>query len=180
MSQPIKNCPRCQAPAPLETAFCEQCGHRYRTAFPAQNPPPRPATSAKQPAPPLLRAAILVVAVCVAYASFVLVLRLGRDKPANFAADPVRLQPQPTHTGSAPPTNAVEERKAEPIDPVEAEARRALNRAKRDLDIPQNAATDETGRLRLRGGGAIDRATWEEAQRKLQNSPVLQNQNGTR
>ncbi|MCS6777643.1 MAG: hypothetical protein RMJ43_03995 [Chloroherpetonaceae bacterium] len=33
MSTPYKRCPRCHAPAHLETEVCYQCGHRYRTRF---------------------------------------------------------------------------------------------------------------------------------------------------
>lgn len=33
MGTPYKRCPRCHAPAHLETEACYQCGHRYRTRF---------------------------------------------------------------------------------------------------------------------------------------------------
>lgn len=46
MSEPQgKICPRCEAVAPLTAAFCQQCGHGFRTQFP---PPP---LGHRQPAP---------------------------------------------------------------------------------------------------------------------------------
>jgi hypothetical protein len=33
MGTPYKRCPRCHAPAHLETETCYQCGHHYRTQF---------------------------------------------------------------------------------------------------------------------------------------------------
>jgi hypothetical protein len=33
MSTPYKRCPRCHAPAHLETEQCYQCGHKFRTRF---------------------------------------------------------------------------------------------------------------------------------------------------
>ncbi len=59
-------------------------------------------------------------------------------------------------------------------DPVAAEARRAVDREARNLDLPPpNAVRDENGRYRLRSGGSISAEEWEQARRKVQDNRYM-------
>lgn len=53
-----------------------------------------------------------------------------------------------------------------PADPLEAQARRELNRLYRETGYGP-VPSDAQGRVRLRSGGSISREEWERARRSL-------------
>ena len=61
-------------------------------------------------------------------------------------------------------------RKALSEDPIESEARRAVDRESQKLDLPPPVSAD--GKVHLRSGGTISQKDWDDATRKVRESPV--------
>jgi hypothetical protein len=181
MTAAQKQCPRCGVVAPLDATFCGQCGRQYRTQFvpsaagtpPAMPAPvyqtPPPAYAPRTPSVWMLRAVQGVVAavVCFVVLSFSGIFR--RDGHSN--APVVAATPStPQRVAPAAGLNA-EARKALSEDPVAAEARRAVDRESKRLDLPPPVSQD--GKVHLRSGGTISQEEWNAASRKAQESPVF-------
>lgn len=184
MENPRKLCPQCQTPAPVEAGFCGRCGHQYRTQF-------APNAAPSQANPPLAlqkRGAALqksggatpflgVLVTLIALGSFGFVVWVG-TRPKQAQPDErvaVRVPTSAPAAKSAPQEEGGDQAsKRAGLDPVEAEARRALERAKRNIDIPLADTTpkDSDGRIHLRGGGSVGKEDWDAARRAVQNSPL--------
>ncbi len=168
-----KLCPKCQTPAPIEAVFCGSCGHQYRTHFTPQAPTPNFAPPTPRPASS--KGLTVALASVIGMGVFGGVLWLG-TRPKSVELPHVS-------TVSTPPSTVTRTQKEIPVetpkqtslDPVEAEARRAIERAKRNIDIPlaNNTPKDSQGRIHLRGGGSINQEDWDAARNAVQNSPVM-------
>ncbi|HLK59385.1 MAG TPA: zinc ribbon domain-containing protein [Chthonomonadaceae bacterium] len=182
MTAPQKICPQCQTVAPLEAAFCRQCGRQYRTQFapggvpmasgqPIAPVPPPPAPIAANPPQALSRRMVLAVAAMGALVVFlsVLAIRSSMQQHGSPSADPHtsvgRAQPPPF----APPQVST----AVSSDPVNEEAKRFIEResAEHGLDPPSGAVSSD-GRIHLRGGGSITKEEWDKAKRSVQGSQM--------
>lgn len=190
-----KICPRCQTPAPLDAAFCGQCGRQYRTQFvPPQAPPVAPNASPRFAAAQgtfpqeafaprgnaVSRPAQWLAALVVAVLAFFLVYWLVGRRPGVSSPLPPRTASNPASTEraarvAAPPDAETEARRAvSETDPVTAQAQREVERAKRDLGLPPPAdSVSPDGRIHLRSGGTIRKDDWDKARQGLQNSPLF-------
>ncbi|MCX6379114.1 MAG: zinc ribbon domain-containing protein [Armatimonadetes bacterium] len=178
MEIPRKLCPRCQASAPVEAGVCGKCGHQYRTHFtphqvqPAISPP----LQAKPVDGKVNRVLITMLATLVAVGSFGTVIWMGTRPKPDKPASRTTIHAQNVAPIERPVQETpIELPKSTRLDPVEAEARRALERAKRNIDIPLADTTpkDSDGRIHLRGGGSVSKDDWNAARNAVQNSPIL-------
>jgi hypothetical protein len=175
-----KQCPRCGIVAPLDATFCGQCGRQYRTQFVPQvdgglgvpSAPQGAVVPAFAPRPPsvwMVRAAQGGVAalVCMGVLFFSGVFR----HDGKSSAPAVTSAPASPHSVDPPAGLNEEARKALSEDPLEAQARRVVDRESQKLSLlpPVNA----DGKIHLRSGGTISREEWDAASRKAQQSPVL-------
>jgi hypothetical protein len=166
--------------APLDATFCGQCGRQYRTQFvppaagvpntmpaPVYNTPPQD-FAPRTPSVWMLRTVQGAVAalVCMAVLAFSGVFRHdGRSAPVVTSASST---PQ-----SAPPATDqdAQVRKALSDDPIDSEARRVVDRESQKLNLPPPVSAD--GKIHLRSGGTISQKDWDDAARKVQESPIL-------
>lgn len=178
MNAPQKQCPKCGTVAPLDATFCGQCGRQYRTQFTAPDggapqATPAPFYTAPVPAAPrltsvwMLRAVqgLIAAVACFAVLSFSGVFRNG-GKTAPLALSRPTAQQAP----SAPADQNEQVRRALSDDPVEAEARRVVDRESKRLDLPPPVGAD--GKIHLRSGGSISKEEWDAASRRAQQSPA--------
>ena len=88
---------------------------------------------------------------------------IGTTSALPSAAAPV----QPPVSSETTARSAVEE-----ADPIVAESRRLIERESRHAGLPE-PPTSSDDRVYLRGGGSITRDQYRDAQRRVQESPVL-------
>jgi hypothetical protein len=183
-------CPRCRANNFLGQTHCWQCKSSLpppdATAYPARPvsapsgypvaaPVGYPASHYVVPARRVnwLPVAFVALLVC----GGVLYMALSRAKSPE-SRSPERRQPRVAQPAASdeprtiwvtgPPSQIPDN------DPVTDEARRAVERASRELDLPPpNAARDTDGRIRLRSGGVLSEEEWQRARRKVGDSPLV-------
>ncbi|MDE2127519.1 MAG: hypothetical protein KGJ62_13105 [Armatimonadetes bacterium] len=168
-----KICPRCGARAPLDAGACAQCGHAYRTAFPAAPPPwAEPAAGGKTPggAGALVKAVLWGVRIgtAIAVGLAVWLFLRGRLAGASGGLPAPAISPSAAGDGMSPQTTAG-------TDPITAQARSMLKQ-QGDNTEPSGATgsiTGPDGRVHLRGGGTISKERYDEARRRLKQSPLL-------
>lgn len=177
-------CLRCGANNFPGQAQCWQCRASLpppeEVGIPAR---PQPQTFAPlAPAPPRWRAGMLlrlalVGILCAAFAVTLQVWWPGRAEKADRA-----YMPSPTVVPASRESGAVrmdtgpawDPSVSAENDPVAAEARRALERAHRELSLPIDGSTrDPQERYSLRGGGSLRAEDVERAQRALRGNPYL-------
>lgn len=177
---PHKLCPRCQTPAPLDARFCSQCGRQYRTQFPSSSPS-APSGLGEVPASstpfPLGRGAggvgtnaqspLLKEILLGGTALLVFCMVLFAAIRARQANTPHTLLPPAGPVGLSGPAQTPA------VDPLTAEAQRAVERADQRLGLPPPGSVDAQGRIHLRTGGTISKEEWDAARRKVEQSPLL-------
>ncbi len=174
-------CPRCRANNFVGQAQCWQCHTPLPPAALVPASPIAPVSTWR----PDVRILLPVVAVVTFGIVWFLV---GRSQSPERSA-PVSLPPQTLssensrsrpdavpalpqeNTSSAAQTNTPTA--PTDSDPLTSQAQREVERARREVGLPPSAPADPNGRVHLRGGGTISAEEWEEAQRKLQQSPLL-------
>jgi hypothetical protein len=174
-----KICPKCQSPAPLEATFCGQCGRQYRTQFvtpsvstPNTERPPHGTVqtpNTRHPAPASIPAAILVMSVIVA----ALILMVAhRNRPGEYTVQTPRSVERPLAAPQLPTDSDAAGMVKHGEDPIEEEAKRVVERDNARLqNSPPATAVGPDGRVHLRGGGSITKEQWDDANRRLRNSP---------
>lgn len=186
MAQPSQGgeripCPRCRANNFLGQTHCWQCKSPLpppeAVRGPAYPVAPTPQSYAYAPAPrsrsfPLLPFVGIVLLVFGGALYFVFQNRskttetTTRSRRLPDAAARVEQPGVIMDTGPAFDSSVSAEN-----DPVAAEAKRAVDRARGELALPPpNAQRDENGRYRLRSGGAISQEEWERARRSIQDN----------
>jgi hypothetical protein len=104
-----------------------------------------------------------------------LVLAIVRRGPyTRQAGQTARTVPEVRPTNSPATDKSAADMVRDGDDPIEEQAKRVVDRenAKLGTQPPANAVGPD-GRIHLRGGGSITREQWDEASKKLQNSPVF-------
>ena len=168
-----KICPRCGARAPLDAGACAQCGHRFRTAFPAAPPPwaePEAIRKAPGAAAAVGKAVLWGIRAGVAVAVGLAVWFMVRGRLAGVSGGVTApgISPSAAGDGMSPQTTAG-------TDPITAQARSMLQQ-QGDNAEPSGAKgsiTGPDGRVHLRGGGTISKERYDEARRRLKQSPLL-------
>ena len=176
MTVPQKVCPRCQTSAPLEAAFCRQCGRQYKTQFTSDNIPaplnvplaPPPAEFAAGPPLVLSRRLTQTLTVLGALVVFLSVLAARSTMRHDVAAKPDTSglpQPPPYAAPQVPATTS--------SDPINDEAKRFIEQEKQEhgLDPPPSSVGPD-GRIHLQNGGSITREEWDKAKRAVQQSQL--------
>lgn len=181
-------CPRCRSNNFLGQTHCWQC----RSPLPPPEAmsgyaPPQAVSAPVWTAPSLSRRArnpLPLIFVSLLVLCGVLVFTITRrSKPGETSPHASRLPDRENRSQreeSGTPEKVwdvgpITEPSAKPeYDPVAEQARRAVERASQELDLPPpNAARDADGRIRLRGGGSVRQEEWDRARRKVQESPYL-------
>lgn len=148
-----KLCPRCNTPARIEAAFCNNCGRHYRTKFAAENAQ----ANTEGTLPPGSPGRPSYSTGVIAFALLLLLLLVGA----------VIHRRQSDQLPSVPQFSA----------PGAQNMRAPVQEPEHDLDAEPAPSTPDTtsegdDRIQLRGGGSITRSQWEEAQRHVENSGV--------
>ncbi len=148
-----KLCPRCSTPAPIEDAFCNNCGRQYRTKFVAETAH----ANTEGAAHPRSAGRPFYSVGVIAFAVLLLVLIAGA----------VIHRRQSDQLPSIPQFSA----------PRAQNMRAPVQEPEHDQDSEPEPSTSDTtsdgdDRIQLRGGGSITRSQWEEAQRHVENSGV--------
>jgi hypothetical protein len=180
-------CPRCRANNFLGQSQCWQCHSPLPPPEAVQRPvmpmaaPIQPTYAFHTAARPRNRLPLVVVGLAVLCGGLAFVVlrmpkagesgeTLGRARRQPGTAQPETGDPQTIWVTGPASDNPI----ASESDPVAAEARRAVERASRELDLPPaNAARDSEGRYRLRGGGSISAEEWERARRKVRDNSMI-------
>lgn len=184
MTASQKQCPRCGTLAPLDATFCGQCGRQYRTQFVPQDgsaggafadpgapyAAPAPAFAPRTPSVWILR---VVQGTIAAVVCFGILAYSGFFRHDTRSAAPAVVTAPTTHPSSAeaPVDQKTAARRALSDDPIEAEARRAVDRESQKLNLTPQVSQD--GKIHLRSGGTISKEEWDAASRKVQNSPAM-------
>jgi len=163
-------CPRCGSNNFPGRPRCWQCGASLPPPEDAPDGPdalPAPAAIAPGRTPPrrdLLRSALWAAAALLVLGGVVLVarnLRPAREAAGSREQAELRaIERQMLHRGDLPGPDAPA------TDPVEARARRELERLRREAGL-STPPTDQAGRVHLGTGGTISAEEWSRARRAL-------------
>ena len=103
----------------------------------------------------------------------VLILILDhRGKTGGYNIQATRSIDRPMPPPQAPPDANAADMVKHGDDPIEEEAKRVLERDNAQLQTaPPPGTVGPDGRIHLRGGGSVTREQWDDANRRLRNSP---------
>jgi hypothetical protein len=116
---------------------------------------------------------IALVLAAIAVGMFLVVWAIAGRMRAG--SDPVRTVPTPAAPIFAPPPQeppAARPAAVDDTDPIVAESKRFIERESRHAGLPEPPASGD-GRVYLRGGGSLSTEQYRDAQRHVQESPVL-------
>ena len=177
-------CPRCQANNFAGQTQCWRCQASLPppearpggapVGFPAQPPPPlQPTPMIYPPAP--ANGSLRGLQIAVGLIAFLIVLFAGwrlTQKQATSLSTPTAFAPS---TPTLPPqAEAPTSPPRESADPATAQAQREIQRFRQENGLyPPDPPPSSDGRIRLRSGGSISQEEWENARRKVKESPLF-------
>ena len=178
MTAPQKICPQCQTPAPLDAAFCRNCGRQYRTQFASGGGAVTPSASAPSPVPasslppfeakpqaalsPRMMQILVLLGAMVVFFS-VLALRNTTQHGNTQAPAPLDRRDLPQPPPFAPPQVST----STGNDSNSETANRSAGQERQTGD-PNTPPVGPDGRIHLQSGGSITREEWEKARRAIQ------------